>query len=291
MSPAMIIIGNPGAGTFSRQGLAAAVGQLAAAGVEAGVFLTRAKGDAEIEARRIARHNGAFVVAAGGDGTVNDVANGLAGSPVPLGILPMGTVNVLSREVGIPKDVGGAVLKLLHGQRQPVSLGRITAAGGTHRCFMLMADIGYGGSTVAGLNERIRCISSRTAFVVSGARHLVRTRPQELRFIIDGVEHRGYHAIVGKVSRYGGNFRVTPEAAIQKPDLHVCLFQGGRRTDLARYVYGVFRSRHQSFKDVVSLKCREIVVEGTAHIQIDGNYYGRTPVRIDTLENGLNLIY
>jgi diacylglycerol kinase family enzyme len=112
-----------------------------------------------------------------------------------------------------------------------------------------------------------------------------------LRFIIDGVEHRGYHAIVGKVSRYGGNFRVTPEAAIQKPDLHVCLFQGGRRTDLARYVYGVFRSRHQSFKDVVSLKCREIVVEGTAHIQIDGNYYGRTPVRIDTLENGLNLIY
>ncbi len=287
----MIIIGNPGAGTFSRQRLEEAVGQLSAAGVEVGVFLTRAKGDAEIEARRIAGHNGAFVVAAGGDGTVNDVANGLAGSPVPLGILPMGTVNVLSREIGIPRNVEGAVGKLLQGRARPVSLGRITAAGGTRRCFLLMADIGYGGSTVAGLNERIRCISARTAFVVSGARHLIQTRPRQLRFLIDGVEHRGYHAIVGKVSRYGGNFRVTPEAAIQKSDLHVCLFQGGRRIDLARYVYGVVRSRHQSFRDVVCLKCREIIVEGTAHIQIDGNYYGQAPVIIDTLDKGLNLVY
>ncbi len=292
MASSMVVIGNPGAGTYSRRRLDEAVEWLSSTGTSVEVFLTRTKGDAETEAKRIARNNTAAVVVAGGDGTINDVANGLAMSPVAVGILPMGSVNVLSREIGISKDVGKASRQILDGREHPIALGRISSANGeTVRYFLLMADIGYGGRTVAGLNNRLKCFSSRTAFVVSGTRNLLKKPWQKLTFTVDGAPYEGYHAIIGKVSRYGGNFKVTPHASILKNELHVCIFKSGRRLDLAKYVMGVATGRLHTFQDVICLACRQIIVEGSAHIQVDGNYIGKTPVTIDTIENALNLIY
>ena len=292
MTSSMLVIGNPGAGSYSRRRLEEAVERLSSTGTHVEVFLTRTKGDAETEAKRIARRNLAAIVVAGGDGTINDVANGLAMSPVAVGILPMGSVNLLSREIGISKDVGRASRQIMEGREHPIVLGRISSENGnTVRYFLLMADIGYGGRTVAELNNRLKCLSSRTAFVVSGTKNLLKKPSPLLTFTVDGTPYEGYHAIIGKCSRYGGNFRVTPHASIFKNELHVCIFQSGRRLDLAKYVMGVATGRHHTFQDVVSLKCRQIVVEGSTHIQVDGNYLGKTPVKIDTLENALNLIY
>lgn len=292
MTSSMVVIGNPGAGTYSRPRLDEAVDHIASAGIDVEVVLTRTKGDAETQAKRIVDQKPDAVVVAGGDGTINDVANGLAMSPVAVGILPMGSVNVLSREIGISKNVCRASQQILDGREHPIALGRISSAGSNAvRYFLLMADIGYGGRTVAELNKRLKCFSSRTAFVVSGTRNLFKKPTQKLHFTADGIAYEGYHAIIGKVSRYGGNFKVTPGASILQNELHVCIFKGGRRLDLAKYVMGVATGRHQSFQDVISLVCRQVIVEGSAHIQLDGNYFGKSPVTIDITENALNLIY
>ena len=292
MPSSMVVIGNPGAGTYSRRRLDEAVDQISSAGIDVEVYLTRTKGDAETQAKRILDKQPAAVVVAGGDGTINDVANGLAMSPVAVGILPMGSVNVLSREIGISKDVCEASQQILDGQEHAIALGRISSANGdAPRYFLLMADIGYGGRTVAELNKRLKCLSSQTAFVVSGTRNLFKKPSPKLAFTVDGIAHEGYHAIIGKVSRYGGNFRVTPRASIHQNELHVCIFKGGRRLDLVKYVMGVAAGRHHTFPDVVSLACRQIIVEGSAHIQVDGNYFGKSPVKIDIVENALNLIF
>jgi diacylglycerol kinase (ATP) len=292
MTALMVVIGNPGAGSYSRRRLDEAVERLSSAGTCVEVFLTRTKGDAETEAKRITRRKPAAIVVAGGDGTINDVANGLAMSPVAVGILPMGSVNVLSREVGISKDVGRASRQIMEGREHPIALGRISSENGdTVRYFLLMADIGYGGRTVAELNNRLKCLSSRTAFVVSGTKNLLKKPSTLLTFTVDGTTYEGYHAIIGKSSRYGGNFRVTPHASIFKNELYVCIFQSGQRLDLAKYVIGVATGRHHTYRDVVCLQCRQIIVEGRAHIQVDGNYLGKTPVKIDIVENALNLIY
>ena len=292
MTPSMVVIGNPGAGTYSRHRLDEAVERLTSSGADVEVFLTRTKGDAEVEARRAARRKPSIIVAAGGDGTINDVANGLANSPVAVGILPMGSVNVLSKEIGIPKDVTRASLQILNGREHTIPLGRISPDGGnTARYFLLMADIGYGGKTVAELNDRIKAFSSRTAFVVSGAKNLLKKPEQKLSLTADGTPYEGYHAIISKVSRYGGNFKVAPAASILKDQLHVCIFTSGKRLDLAKYVLGVATGSLHSFRDVVSLRCREVIVEGRAHIQVDGNYFGTTPVKIDIIENALTLVY
>jgi YegS/Rv2252/BmrU family lipid kinase len=292
MTSSMVVIGNPGAGSYSQRRLNEAVDRLSSAGTNVEVFLTRTKGDAETEAKRIAYRKPAAIVVAGGDGTINDVANGLAKSPVAVGILPMGSVNVLSREIGISKDVGRASRQIMEGREHSIALGRISSGNGhAVRYFLLMADIGYGGRTVAELNNRLKCLSSRTAFVISGTKNLLKKPSQLLTFTVDGVPYQGYHAVIGKVSRYGGNFKVTPYASILRNELHACIFKNGRRLDLAKYVMGVATGRHHTFRDVVSLKCRQIVVEGRAHIQVDGNYFGKTPVMIDSIENALNLIY
>ena len=292
MTSSTLVIGNPGAGSYSRPRLDEAIQRLSSAGSRVEVFLTQTKGDAEVEAQRAARTNPSLVVVAGGDGTINDVANGLATSRVPLGILPMGSVNVLSKEIGIPRDVNKASMQILRGREHRVPLGRISSEGSdTTRYFLLMADVGFGGKTVAELNDRIKCVSSKTAFVISGARNLFSKQYQKLSFIVDGVRHEGFHAIFGKVSRYGGNFKVTPQASILKNELHVCIFKRGRRLDLAKYALGVAAGRHLSFRDVVSLRGKEIFVEGSAQIQVDGNYFGKTPVRIDTVNDALNLVY
>jgi diacylglycerol kinase family enzyme len=122
-------------------------------------------------------------------------------------------------------------------------------------------------------------------------KNLFKSNPDKLVFHIDGTKYDGHHAIIGNVSRYGGNFRVTPNASIESTELYICIFEGGKRIDLAKYAFGVVVGRHHTFKDVVYLKCNKIIVDGSAHIQIDGNYFGKSPVKIDAIQNALSLIY
>jgi len=292
MKRSVLLIGNPGAGSYSGKKLDKAITLLLSSGATLEVFLTKKKGDAETRAQEAVEEQPALVVVAGGDGTINDVANGLALSDIPVGILPMGNANVLSREVGISTAVENALNQILNGSKHSISLGKIeTVATKNARYFLLMADIGYGGSTVHDLNTKIKRFSARGAFILSGAKNLLKNHRDRLLFDIDGTQYAGYHAIIGNISRYGGDFRVTPDAQLECPELFICIFEGGKRIDLAKYVFGVVTGQHRLFKDVVYRKCRNVLVEGDADIQLDGNYFGKSPVKIDVIRNALRLVY
>jgi diacylglycerol kinase (ATP) len=75
------------------------------------------------------------------------------------------------------------------------------------------------------------------------------------------------------------------------PYLYVCLFKGKKRLDLIRYVLGIVTGRHLAFKDIEYLKAGSIEIQGKAHIQIDGDYLGMTPAKIDIVRNALRLIF
>lgn len=288
----IVIINNPTARISSADKVRRAAAYLQKKGFETKLLFTERKGHAEELARDAAAKKPRLIIAAGGDGTINEVLNGLVMSETPLAILPLGTTNVLARELLIPDSVEGAMDRALAGQIRTASLGRIEIFS-EHvplvRHFCLMAGVGFDAKSVYHVNSALKKISGEGAYIVSGINNLIHYHPSELTFSVDGKQHTGYAAIIGNASRYGGNFRITPDADIFDPYLYVCIFKGSRRTDLLRYAAGVLRGTHLKQKDVTYLKASEISISGSAHIQIDGDYLGTTPAKITIVQDALRI--
>ena len=292
MKPLVLVV-NPVALGASEKGIRHAADLFRAGGYEVTVRLTVQKGDAEEFAREASRDGLPLVVAAGGDGTINEVVNGIARSDTAMAILPMGTTNVLAKELGIPEDAEGAAMAVLRGTGHTASLGQITldAPSPVTRCFCLMAGIGFDGAAVYGFSHAVKRHSGKSAYILSGVSALLRHSPEPLVFTVNDETYRGYAAVIGNASRYGGHFRVTPDASLHRPELFVCIMEGKRRRDMLRYVFGVVTERHLGFRDVRYLKAESLAVEGIAHVQIDGDYLGKTPATITVVPDALKIVY
>ena len=294
MEEPIILIANPAAKRSSRKKIERAVELLRSAGREVDLYLTEKGGDAEEWARNAAQGGTSFLLVAGGDGTFNEVMNGIAGTGTKMAILPMGTTNVLARELGVPEDVDGAVRRALEGEEHAVSLGRITFSHGSARIerhFCLMAGIGFDGEAVHRIGAAAKKFLGKSGYILSGLRTLAAYSPAELTFVVNGQSFKGYSAIIGKASRYGGEFRVTPDARLMDPDLYACIMHGKKRMDILRYVRGVVTGKHLAFSDITYLKTDAVHVEGSAHIQVDGDYLGTTPATITVVPGAVKLIY
>ena len=294
MKSSAVLISNPVAKKTTRKEIERAVHFLRSRGYETQSLLTRQKGDAEIFAREALGKPPSLIIAAGGDGTFNEVVNGMAGSEVPLAILPLGTTNVLAKEVGIPENVESALEVGVSRDPKIISLGKIVF---THRSslitryFLLMAGVGFDGEAVYGMNKTVKKISGKGAYFYSGFKTLTRFHPDRLTLTIDGKSYSGYSGIIGNAAKYGGNFRITPDARLTDPVFYVCLFEGRGRLDILRYVFGVTTGKHLSFRDVKYLKAERVEIDGDAHIQTDGDYLGKTPAKMEVERDALKLIF
>jgi YegS/Rv2252/BmrU family lipid kinase len=261
--------------------------------VSVSTYVTRKKGDAFSYAKTVSDTD--LLIIAGGDGTINEVINGIMSSEnngqrnIPLAIIPLGTANVLAKELGIPEDIHKAVNRALTGESHKISLGRING-----RFFSLMAGIGFDGEAVLGVrNDIIKKISGKAAYVVSGMKVLGTYNPPLITIKTGEDELSGYTALVGNAHYYGGHFSVTPKSSVTEPILDICLFKGKTKTDMVRLIMGVIRKKHLDYDDVSYIKAREVEVtsDSTVHIQVDGDYFGTLPVRIDVVKDALSFIW
>jgi diacylglycerol kinase (ATP) len=294
MKSLIVLISNPTAKKASERKVALASYYLQSKGFEVEVFFTEKKGDAEKLARKAARKSPHLIIAGGGDGTINEVINGIAGTDIPLALMPLGTTNVLAKELGISEGIREAMEAAVRAGPRIVSLGNITLTNPSSpvkRFFCLMAGIGFDGEAVLGIRETLKKITGKGAYIWSGIKTLSRFNPELLAFTIDGKQYSGYSAIIGNASRYGGNFRATPDARIEDPYLYACLFKGKKRLDTLRYILGIIKGSHLNFRDVEYLRAKHIKVDGQAHVQIDGDYIGMTPAEISTVPDSLRLVY
>ena len=327
MSKRIVIIGNPVAGGGAREKISKAFSILKAAGHNSELKFTSQKGDAESFAREESARSDTLVIAAGGDGTYNEVANGLLHSDTPLAILPLGTTSVLARELGIPLNIEKALEVALNGRIEKVHLGRIswnpyslpfakeaTKSIEPARHFLLMAGIGYDGSAVYGVNEMLKKYSGKLAYILSGLCSIVTYDPDPLivraeirhrdnieggRFRIqreycsvtdDSLHSSGYTVIVSKAACYGGDMKITPDASLASPFLYVFVGHKKGRLNLIRHLAAIIAGRTLTLKDISYFRTDEITIEGNSHIQLDGDYAGTTPVKIDVVRNALKLV-
>jgi YegS/Rv2252/BmrU family lipid kinase len=257
------------------------------------VRITEKRGDAESFARELRGVD--LIIVAGGDGTVNEVVNGLlldggidtSLKHPPVAVVPLGTANVLALELSIPSDIEEAVRLALRGSQRNISLGVING-----RYFILMAGVGFDGQTVLNLRKRLKGISGKGAYVVSALMELVSYRPPTIRVKTDGGELTGTSAVIGNARGYGGTFQVTPRADITRPILDLCLFRGRDRMDIIKYAFGVVTKRHLKYGDVHYEKCSVLEVSSSerVHIQVDGDYFGTLPAKVHAADAGIRVI-
>lgn len=294
MRAPVVLIANPTAYKASLKKIEQAAAFLRTRGLDVALYLTERKGDAEEFARAASGRGNvsvSFLIAAGGDGTVNEVVNGAAGTGVPVAVLPLGVTNVLAKELGIPEQLEGALEIAVNGKPRSVSLGRISLDDGKSRYFCLMAGIGFDALAVRGLNPRLKRISGIGAHLISGAKALIGWRPERLTFTVDGRRFEGYSAVVAKAKKYGGDFLIAPDADIREPALYLTIMHGRRRLDILRYATGILRGRHLRLGDITHIKAEAVRVEGRAPVQLDGDHEGSTPASITVVPDAAKLVY
>ncbi len=224
------IIQNPTAGPRRRRRLDAVVDALERKGANVARWSTERRGDAEAFARaargrRAMGEQVDLVVAAGGDGTINEVVNGLAGGDLPLGIIALGTANVLAYEIGMPRPQGwgGADVvaeALLKGPERPVRLGAVNG-----RRFLMMASVGLDAEAVATVNRSEKRAFGGIAYAFAFLRRIWVGRRRRFRVTLDGQQSGTAvgGVIVARARHYGGPYLAFPEAGLEKPDFTVRL--------------------------------------------------------------------
>jgi diacylglycerol kinase family enzyme len=227
------------------------------------------------------------VIACGGDGTIHEVATGLAFSPIPLAILPAGTANVLARELDVPRDVMKAADLVPTLKQRRIALGK---CGDDY--FLLMAGAGLDAAAIQRVTSRSKRHLGRGAFWLAGFRHWCSGCFPQLSVTVDGATYTGTFAVASRVRGYGGRYQITPTAGLFLDRLTVCLFRGGSRTAYLRYLAGVLSKRHVAFHDVLCISgdTVEISSREPVPIQLDGELRGFTPVKLEIVRNALTLL-
>jgi diacylglycerol kinase (ATP) len=229
-------------------------------------FVTFEKGDATTFARRAAQRGVDVVAAVGGDGTVNEVVNGLDGYDVPLGIIPLGTANDFARQVGIPADADHAMDVIL--QRKPRRLDTASLNG---RRFLNVSTGGVGAEATAETPSEVKESLGPVAYAIAGVRKLADFRSRRARFVGDGFEYEGDFLMfaVGLTQSTGGGTMVTPRASATDGLLDLCVVEGMSRSDFARMTLRVKRGEHLGQPGVRYVQLPAITIEGAESISVN----------------------
>jgi YegS/Rv2252/BmrU family lipid kinase len=253
------------------------------------VVETLARGDATRLAAEAARAGERIVLVGGGDGTLNEVVQGLAGTETAVGAIPLGTVNVWVRELGLPLDPAETARELLCGEARQIDLGRING-----RYFLMMAGLGFDAEAVLALEGAPKGRFRALTFFAAGARAALRTRGNRLRLRADGETFETNAALVtiGNTRLWAGAVQITHRATAADGLLDVCVFPGASLLTKLRHLLLVFIGRHEDDPEVIYLQARDLQIAARPPlpIQVDGEPSGSTPARVELVPGALRVL-
>lgn len=246
--------------------------------------LTAGPGDATRRAREAAQGGAELVIAVGGDGTLNEVVNGLmqAGGQVPLAILPAGTGGDTRRTLGIPADPWAAARGLLGAETRSVDVG-VARFGGQERYFLNIAEAGLGGAAVARVNRTTKVFGGFMSFLVGTLATFASYEPCQLTLRVDGGAPRtlrAWNVVVANGAYFGGGMKVLPMARMDDGMLEVMLVGDVPRRALFANIVNLYRGTHLRQAGVEHFRAREVEItaERPLLLDLDGEQPGTSPV-------------
>jgi diacylglycerol kinase (ATP) len=298
-----LLIHNPNAGSGGnarRKQLDEARKILAAGGIEAELAETRGPGDATDIANRASQEGRQLVIACGGDGTLNEVVNGLAGQAnghrVPLALLPGGTANILAKELGIPWDIPGATQKLLRCDVKEVALGLATplAQPEKKKYFLSVAGAGPDGMIVYSVDLELKAKVGILAYWYQGVREVLRYKFPHFRVVAQGQTIEASLVVIGRTKNYGGPFKITTEADLYEDQFEVMALTTQSGFKYLSYLPTLWMGKLRGADGVHFYKSDSIVCEpmdkNPVYAQIDGEPLARLPIEFKIVPRALKLL-
>ncbi|HET7882226.1 MAG TPA: YegS/Rv2252/BmrU family lipid kinase [Acetobacteraceae bacterium] len=277
----MIIIFNPAAGMRRASLLWRVLDVLMANGIRIELAETQRPGDAEALARAAACRGASLVVAAGGDGTIAEVANGLLGSDARLGVIPLGSANVLAHELALPFEPRAVAAALAFGRTRPLWPGMAKGTNGT-RLFVQMLGVGFDAQVVHDLPVMLKRTFGRTAYALQTLRELTAYRFPSIHLRVDGEETQAASVIISKGRFYGGRFVLAPEACPAEPGFSVALFDHAGAVPALLYGAALPLNLLSRAPGVRHIRARRIDFTGNEQspVQTDGDAALPTPISV-----------
>ena len=265
------------------------------AGIETELQMTTCPGEATEMARRVVEHRRQLAIVCGGDGTVNEAVNGLAGSQVPLAVLPSGTANVLAKELSIPWNLPRAAEHIIRARYRRIALGLATPekSSGEPRYFISLAGAGADGALVAAVRPEIKLRAGIVAYWLEGMKQLTRYTFPRFRGTTGDHSVDATLVVVGRTKHYGGPFKITTEADLERPEFELAFVTTRSAWRYVAYMpllwAGRLRGRrHVQFCKATSLQC--VAIDSSpVMIQVDGEPAGRLPAEFRIVPDALTL--
>jgi len=272
-----------------------AIAVLEARGYRVQAAPTPGPGTAGELARRHIAAGADLILALGGDGTLNEVASGVIGTQVPLGMLPAGTANVLAREVGLGCHPVRAAARIPECVPLRIAVGLLRMDGFTRsRHFLLMAGVGFDGHIVYHLDLDLKARLGQLAYWTGALRQVLR-RPDEFEVELEGQRCRCSFALASRTRNYAGYLEIARHASLLAGDFAVVLFEG-RSTFryYAKYLPAVLGGWAPRTKGITVHRARRLVFhpidEKPIYVQVDGEYAGRLPASVEVVPDALTVL-
>jgi len=286
----LCFIFNPTAGARRRARLYAALDVLYGLGVQFELLETAAPGDAEKLARMAAQKD-RIIVAAGGDGTIAEVAAGLDGTSALLGILPLGTANVFALELAVPLNPKEAARALLLGRSTSVFPGLLKRGSAPDRLFIQMVGVGLDAVVVHRLPPGLKRAFGKTAYVLQTLRDLTWHPFKSFKVDVDGQQLEPSGLVVTKGRFYAGRYEIAPSADPRETGFHVLSLYQHHPLDALKHAAAMSIGKLPALSSIKLQPGREIEVFGAdVPVQADGDAAGMLPIRITSAANPLRVV-
>jgi diacylglycerol kinase (ATP) len=300
-----LLVRNPQAGRRKRGLVEAVMRHVREAGWTIDLVDTTAAGDARRIAETCDAGRYAVIAVAGGDGTINEVVNGLArrgGETPALAIVPLGTANVLAQELGLGFTAAALANTMMTGRALLVRPGEASCSkmgsAGDPRCFSLMAAAGFDAKVVAGVSVLLKRRLGKAAYVWRSLVEARRYRPVRYAVEVDGARYEAASVIVSRSRLYAGPYVVAPLAALGEPLLHVCLFERWGRRQTLRFGIALLLGRlprTAGFRVIAGRDVKISVLSDAGEqrlqpVQIDGDDALTLPVSINVAAGTVRLL-
>jgi diacylglycerol kinase family enzyme len=233
-----------------------------------------------------------MILAAGGDGTINETVNGMVGSPIAFGILPGGTANVLANEIGLSTRLHWAAQDLLTAIPTRVALGAVDLPGGPRRHFVLMAGVGLDARIVYNLDLDLKKKLGKLAYWQAGFGQLMKA-VEHFHVAVDGSQYESSFVLATRVRNYGGDFEIARRVRLTDDDFEVVIFHVEHWAEYLRFLGGVVINRLERAKGVTILRAKELSLRAgkkQIYIQTDGELLGALPATVSAVPRALNLL-
>jgi diacylglycerol kinase (ATP) len=284
MSSTLIIL-NPAAHSERAQRKQARVESLARDCV---VCATSHIGQAESMARRAVEEGFEKIVAAGGDGTINEVVNGLAGTRATLGLLPIGTMNVFATELGLPVHDLERCWNIVQGEHTRV----VDLAQANQKFFVQLAGVGLDAQVVKETSTKLKRNFGPLSYLISAAQIAARRPPRLFIESEDAAIDEGSFVLVGNGRLYGGPFPFFKHAALDDGLLDVVVFKRLGYLEIIKYLQDVVFSSKIRVPEVEYFQTRRLCVRSdqTVPVELDGELVGNCPVEFSLQERALQVL-